>query len=198
MPMKYGTRVALTAILGVIFAITPLLAYKIKSRADADPKFDFHGVKTWAWAADGPGDVKMARSSEDNPKQLLAIFGPTVVDSVVKELGAHGLTQVDLAKADIRVHYYVLVTVGFEAQTMGQFLPPVVEWGIPPFAPVTQSLSTIQTGSIVLDVLSAKLDRVVWRGISQTEIEKLKNDDERKQVIRDAVKDLVTKKFPKI
>lgn len=195
--MRYGTRLAIATSLMAIVMVAPLLASKIKSRGDADPTFDFKGIRSWAWAADGPGDVKMARSSQDDPKALLAIFGPTVVESVVKELGARGLSQVDPADAPLKMHYYVLVTVGFEAQTLGQFLPPITDWGLAPFAPVTQSLNVIQTGSIVLDAVSSKLNRVVWRGISQTEIEKLKNDDERKQVIRDAVKDLVSKKFPK-
>jgi hypothetical protein len=189
--------VALATSLMAIVMVAPLLASKIKSRGDADPTFDFKGIRSWAWAADGPGDVKMARSSQDDPKALLAIFGPTVVESIVKELGARGLSQVDPSDAPLKMHYYVLVTVGFEAQTLGQFLPPITDWGLAPFAPVTQSLNVIQTGSIVLDAVSSKLNRVVWRGISQTEIEKLKNDDERKQVIRDAVKDLVSKKFPK-
>jgi hypothetical protein len=197
MSMRYGTRLALATSLAAILMVAPLLASKIKSTGNADPNFDFKGIHSWAWAADGPGDVKMARSSQDDPKALLAIFGPTVVESVVKELGARGLSQVDPADAPLKMHYYVLVTVGFEAQTMGQFLPPIADWGIPPFTPMTQSLNIIQTGSIVLDAVSSKLNRVVWRGVSQTEIEKLKNDDERKQVIRDAVKDLVSKKFPK-
>jgi hypothetical protein len=195
--MRHGTRLALATSLMAIIMVAPLLAAKIKSRGDADPTFDFKGIRSWAWAADGPGDVKMARSSQDDPKALLAIFGPTVVESVVKELGARGLNQVDAAEAPLKMHYYVLVTVGFETQTMGQFLPPITDWGLAPFAPITQSMNIIQTGSIVLDAVSSKLNRVVWRGISQTEIEKLKNDDERKQVIRDAVKDLVSKKFPK-
>jgi hypothetical protein len=31
------------------------------------------------------------------------------------------------------VHYYVLVSVGMDAQVVGQFLPPITEWGVPPF-----------------------------------------------------------------
>ena len=62
------------------------------------------------------------------------------------ELGLRGLTLVSAGQPDIRIHYYLLVTVGMDAQVMGQFLPPVPEWGVPPFAPATQSLKHRHAG----------------------------------------------------
>jgi hypothetical protein len=53
----------------------------------------------------------------------------------------------------------------------------------------------MQTGSIVLDAVSTKLDRVVWRGIAQSEIEQTNTDAERNARIREAVRDLI-KKLP--
>jgi hypothetical protein len=78
---------------------------------------------------------------------------------------------------------------------MGQFLPAVPMWGVPPFAPATSSLNIIQRGSIVLDAVSTSLARVIWRGVAQTDIDKIKNDAERDRIIRDSVRDLV-KRLP--
>ena len=55
---------------GVVAATVCVGAAKIKTRADADPKFDFKTVHTWAWHKDGPGEVKMARISQDDPAAI--------------------------------------------------------------------------------------------------------------------------------
>jgi hypothetical protein len=179
---------------GVIAATVCVAAAKIKTRADSDPKFDFKIVRTWAWHQDGPGEVKMAVSSKDDPAAIQRRVGPTIVDSITKELGSRKLTM-DQTAPDLRFHYYLLITVGFDTQTTGQFLPAVPEWGIPPFNGATMSYNIMQTGSIVLDAISTKLDRVVWRGVAQSEIEQANSDEERNARIREAVRDLI-KKLP--
>ena len=64
--------------------------------------------------------------------------------------------------------YYLLLTTNMTAQTMGQFLPATLQWGLPPFPPATQALEVMNQGSLVLD-LSAKQD-IVWRGVAQAKL----------------------------
>ena len=97
---------------------------------------------------------------------------------------------------DLRFHYYLLVTVGFDTQTMGQFLPAVPLWGLPPFAPQTSALSIIQQGSLVLDAVSPAAGRVVWRCIAQTEIQTERTPEQRDKRLREVVRELV-KRFPR-
>ena len=52
--------------------------------------------------------------------------------------------------------YYVLVTVGSNSQDMGQFLPANAQYGVPMFAPATQSLNIYPQGTLVLDVGAPK------------------------------------------
>jgi len=187
-------RAIAVACAGAIAATLTVGAARIKVHADADPAFDFRTVRTWAWHDDGPGEVKMARSADDDPAPIQRRFGPTIADAVAHELAARKLTLVTDAP-DVRAHYYLLITVGFDTQQRGQFLPSVPAWGVPPFAPATMSYSIIQTGSIVLDVTSTRLARVVWRGVAQTEIEQQRSDEERDVRVREAIRDLI-KKFP--
>lgn len=168
---------------------------KIKTQAQGDPKFDFSPVKTWAWDPAGGGDVLLARAADDDPAVIKKRVDPVITAAVERELTGRGLARVTTGSPDITVHYYLLVTVGFATQEMGQFLPAVPLWGVPPFAPSTSSLNIIQRGSIVLDAVSTSLARVVWRGVSQTDIDKIKNDAERDRVINESVRDLV-KKLP--
>jgi hypothetical protein len=185
------------AVAMMVVALTiGLAAAKVKSRADYDHSFDFKGVQTWAWDASGPGDVKMARSADDDPEVVRRRIEPTLVAAVEKELADRGLKKAATGEPDIRVHYYALVTVGFATQTVGQFLPAVPEWGVPPYVPATSSFDIIQRGSIVLDVVSTRLARVVWRGIAESDIDEIKDDAEREALIRKAVGDLV-RKLPK-
>jgi len=180
----------------LLIVVVATLAAKVKVRADQDKQFDFKSVQTWGWDATEAGDVKMARSSEDDPAPIKRRFGPTIVDAVARELAARGLEAASAGTPDLRFHYYLLVTVGTETQTLGQFLPTVPEWGLPPFAPQATSFNIIQTGSLVLDAVSEKAGRVVWRGIAQTEIDEMRSDAQRDTRIGEVVRELV-KRFPR-
>jgi hypothetical protein len=187
---------ALAAAVAVLCSVT-LSAGKIKVKVQADPKFDGAGLRTWAWAADGPGQVIMARSSKDDPAPIEKTFGPTIVDAIAKELGSRGLTTAERDAADLQAHYYLLIAVGFNTQQFGQFLPAVPEWGIPPFQGGNQAYEIISTGSLVLDLISKSAKRIVWRGIAQAELEQENTDEKRHERIREAVHDLLLK-YPKV
>ncbi len=176
-------------------AVVVLQGAKIKTRAESDPTFNFRELKTWAWDADGAGDVIMARASGDDPAPVKERVDPVLVAAVAHELGLRGLTLASAGQPDIRIHYYLLVTVGMDAQVMGQFLPAVPEWGVPPFAPATQSLNIVTRGSLVLDCVSTSLSRIVWRGVAQTDIDIARSETERDAIIRDAAHELI-KRIP--
>lgn len=184
-------------ILAILAAASTLYAAKVNTRTDQDKQFDFKNVRTWGWDVEEAGDVKMARAAGDDPAPIKKQYGPTIVDAVSRELTERGLTAATpSATPDLRFHYYLLVTVGFDTQTLGQFLPAVPEWGLPPFAPQTTAFSIIQQGSLVLDAVSPAAGRVVWRGIAQTEIELERTDEQRHKRLREIVHELV-RRFPR-
>jgi len=184
------------SLLWLLIAAVATLSAKVKVRADQDKQFDFKSVQTWGWDATEAGDVIMARSSEDDPAPIKQRFGPTIVDAVARELTARGLKAAPAGTPDLRFHYYLLVTVGTETQHLGQFLPAVTNWGLPPFIPQATSFNIIQTGSLVLDAVSEKAGGVVWRGIAQAEIDEMRTDPQRDARLGEAVRELV-KKFPR-
>jgi Domain of unknown function (DUF4136) len=193
--MNIKLTCAVTAVAAVLCS-GALSAAKIKINVQSAPKYDGAGLKTWAWATDGPGQVIMARSSKDDPAPIEKTFGPTMVDAIAKEMGARGLTAGDVKTADVHAHYYLLIAVGFNTQQFGQFLPAVPEWGIPPFSGGNQAYEIISTGSLVLDLISTSAKRIVWRGIAQAEIDSEKTDEQRHARIREAVHELM-QKYPK-
>src|SRR5262245_1079285 len=131
-------------------------------------EFDFKGVRTWAWNPQGLGEVKMARTQEDDPEYMRKRAEPVIAEAVAAEMTRRGLQQATSAP-DVVAKYYLLLSTGTSAQELGQFLPATTQWGVPPFAPATQSLEVMNQGSLVLD-LTAK-DMVVWRGVAQAKIQ---------------------------
>ena len=69
----------------------------------------------------------------------------------------------------------------------------MTQWGVPPYAPATQSLEMMNHGSLVLDI-TAK-DVIVWRGVADAKIKRETENVKREKLIREAVRDLL-KDFP--
>jgi hypothetical protein len=161
---------------------------------DYDKKFSFVGLRTWAWHPDGAGDVRLAVSSQDDPKKVAARVDPIIVPAVEREMTARGFARAT-AGADLYVHYYVLATVTQTAQLQGQFLGAVPEWGIPMFAPTTTSLDIYPVGTLILDLTSSPGKTIVWRGSAARKIDLERPDAQRRKVLEQAIRDLL-KQFP--
>jgi hypothetical protein len=172
----------------------PIAMAGVDVKIDFDKAFDFRAADTWAWHPDGAGEVKMARTQDDDPEAMRARAEPVIVEAVAAELSRRGL-QFTPGMPDVFVTYYLLLTLGMSAQTVGQFIPATPEWGLPPFTAATQSLDLRNQGSLVLDV-SAE-GRVVWRGVAQAKIKLDTTDEKRRALVREAVRDLLRSYPPK-
>jgi hypothetical protein len=183
-----------TLALAVIVALSiHLVVEAVDVKAEFDKTFNFKTVRTWGWNPAGAGAVRMARTADDDPEAMKQRVDPLIRDAMTTEMTRLGLTHAASAP-DLTVTYYLLLSTGASAQEMGQFLPATVDWGLPMFAPATQSLEFVNRGSLVLD-LSAK-DTIVWRGIAQAKIELRSTDKQREALLRESVRDLL-KKYPK-
>ena len=168
----------------------------VSVKVEHDKTFNFKAVRTWAWSPAGAGDVRMARTKDDDPDAMKKRMEPIILEVVAAEMTRNGLKEAAPGSAapDITVAYFVLLSTNMSAQTVGQFLPATVSWGLPPFAPATQSLTVMNQGSLVID-LSANAT-VVWRGVAEAKIEIGTDEKRREAVVREAVRDLL-RKYPK-
>lgn len=169
-------------------------AAKTDIRFDYDKTFSFAGLRLWTWHPDGAGDVRLAVSSLDDPARVARRVDPVIIPSVEREMTARGFARV-ADGAEVYVHYYVLATVRQSAQTQGQFLPAVPEWGLPPFAPMTTALNIYPVGTLIIDVTSVAGKTIVWRGAAERTIDLERPDDQRRKVLERAIHDLL-KRFP--
>jgi len=184
-------RVAFAIAAGVIVAVHTIAA-AVKVHVDVDKTFDFRPAATWAWAVPTAGHVIVGRTPNDDPDVIQRLAEPVIMDAVITEMQTRGMSHTLDAPA-VTLKYYLLLTLGTSAQTIGQFLPPVAQWGVPPFNPSTQSLKVIEQGSLVLDVFSK--DAVVWRGAGAAEIKPGLPPDKRAALIREAVRQII-RRYP--
>jgi uncharacterized protein DUF4136 len=189
MTTRLTSATARLAIVMVLAWAAPAV-FAIDVKIDHDKSFDFKGAQTWTWSTK-PGDVKMARTQEDDPEAMRKIAEPVIMSAVASEMTKRGLKQAP--DAPLVVTYYLLLSINQSAQTVGQFLPAVTQWGVPPYAPATQSLELMNYGSLVLD-MTAK-NAIVWRGVANAKIKFEAEDSKRQELIREAVRDLL-RKFP--
>jgi hypothetical protein len=167
---------------------------RVDVRVEFDKSFDFKSVHTWAWNPAAPGVVKMARTVEDDPEAMRARAEPIIIDAVTSMMKQRKL-QPATAAPDLTVTYYLLLTSGMSAQTIGQFLPATTGWGLPPFAQATQSLEMVDQGSLVIDLSAAKT--VVWRGVAQARIKLDADAKRRESLLRESVRDLLRRYPPR-
>ncbi len=176
---------------GLLVAVLPGNA-AVKARVDFDKTFDFKQVRTWSWNSNGAGQVIVARTQQDDPKEIQSRAEPIIFDTVTAELPRRGI-KAATSTPDVTLMYYLLLTVGSSSQTLGQFLPSTAQWGLPLFAPSTTSITMVEQGSLVLDFSSN--GRVVWRGVGEAKIDMDMDQKKRNQLLRDGVRELL-KRFP--
>jgi hypothetical protein len=185
---------AIALALAVITLTGPVTHARVDVKIAFDKAFNFKPVRTWNWRPGGPGEVKMARTQTDNPEAAARIAEPIIVDAVTIEMERRKLQKV-ASDPDMTVAYFLLLTTNMSTQTVGQFIPPVMDWGLPLFPPATQSLKVLNQGSLVLD-LSAR-GTVVWRGVAEAKIKMDASGKQREAVLREAVRDLLRRYPPK-
>jgi hypothetical protein len=185
-------RRILAGLLMLALSVTAALAGP-KVQVQRDKEFDFATLKTWTWNPSGPGEVKVVVTADSKSEPVKHTYEPVIMKSVEDELARRGLTQASGTPPDFTMTYYVLITAATASQEMGQFLPAVTYYGVPPFAPQTTSLSIYPKGTLVLDVATPEPRHVVWRAVAQAEIDLDKTDAQRSARLRDIVRDVLGK-----
>ena len=179
------TLAAIATVAAVIVLAEPTHA-RVDVKIDFDKNFNFQAVRTWRFDPAGNGEVKMARTQKDDPDAVKVI-----VESINTEMQRLKLQTADTP--DLIVRYFLLLVTDQTAQTMGQFLPGTVSWGLPPFLQSTQSLQVMNQGALVIDLAGG--GNVVWRGVAQAKLKMDTDFKKREAMLREGVRDLL-KRFP--
>lgn len=143
-----------------------------KVKVEKDPEADFAVYKTYAWQ-------KGLNAAYEN------------IQRVIEKNVERELTQVELAKADKDQAdlYVVSYTLGEQLQgTLGGFYrQPDWAWGI-----ITVENRLITKGTLVVDLVDVKENKVVWRGVAQGNVA---NTEQAVRVIEQVTKKMF-RKYP--
>ena len=180
-------RTVVALVLGMAVASQSGIA-AVKVRTHVDPAFDVGKMRTWAWQTPAPGKVILARTQDEVVEAVRRRAEPVIMAVAGPQMLRRGF-EPSSGAPDLTLTYYLLLSIGASAQTLGQFLPSVAQWGVPPFAPVSTSLELVEQGSLVIDI-SAK-GVVVWRGIAEAKIDFDRDQREREALLREAVEEIL-------
>jgi hypothetical protein len=145
---------------------------------DYDTTENFQRLHTWAWAptppqADG-GGAPMAPSSLTHERIRAAIQ---------QELTRKGFAKVSEREADFMVLHHAVIGRHIEVDPYGS------GWG--------EDIRTYDEGTIVVDIISSKDKKLIWRGTAKGAIDPDLTPDERNSRIQDAVRQILEKFPPK-
>jgi len=154
--------------LGLLFGAIVLTACATMNiGAYRDGQIDFGRYHSWRWAAADALPVGDARLDHN------AFFRDRLEGAVDRELAARGLTQAFTGTADLAVHFHINVAQRFDASAMEAERGSCIALDCRP------RVVSYEAGTLVLDVVDARTDRLVWRGWAQDGIAGVFDDQAR-------------------
>lgn len=145
---------------------------------DYDPGLDFSRLKTWAWAPQLP-----QADGSSGPASVTSLTHERIRSAVEQRLGAMGYMRVDEQSADFWVQHYAAI-----GQRM--YVDPGYGWS-------GDDLRGHDQGSLIVDVITPKDKRLVWRGTARSAVDPELTPKERDAHIREAVKKILDEFPPK-
>ncbi len=144
--------------------------------ADYDPEADFSAYKTWSFTG---GKTNDERISKDLLESRLKTALPPA-------LAARGLTAAE--PGDLQVSYFAAVKEKIDIST---YPSTYRHWQGETY------VTKYDEGTLILDLVDAKDQRLVWRGIARDEVNLLAAPEEREAQLREAVTKLLEQYPPK-
>lgn len=184
----------LLAVLSVLFIVGCTTQPQVETDYQAD--FDFSSLKTF-------GVVETKQDSKESI--LVSPFTLSHIHSVLEsELGKRYQSAANGAKPDFVVSYHVVIEekidprsyndlYGFGYFGRGYRYP----YGSPYFYGPGSGVRVYNQGSLILDVVDARTDKPIWRGVSEKRLSRSMAPQQQREVLTGAVAEVLAK-FPPV
>jgi len=156
-------------------------------QSDFDPSANFSALKTYAWyEAEQPktGDIRL-----DNP-----MLDAQIRASIEKALNAREYNKVD-ADPDFQLVYHVVVSKELEVTTTSTPVYPSGYYGwryvAAPVWVERPAVYTYDQGTLIVDVIDARNQKMVWRGSIQAELNRTATPEQRAKRLDAAVTKMI-------
>jgi len=165
------------AFAAVLMACTVVAGQDVKT--NYMPGTNFAKYKTYRW---------VAIEGAQHPNQIVDAEIKQAVDA---QLAAKGLTKTDTEKADLYVGYQIAVDQ--EKQWNGYGMGGGIRWG----GMATATSSTINVGTLVLDMYDPVQKQLVWTGNATKTIDPSKSQEKNQKNLDKAMQKLLKNYPPK-
>jgi hypothetical protein len=185
--MIHTSRTLMTTAAAVMVLAGAAAAQKMEVKTHQDEKADFAAIRTYAWLPPAKA-IQNVPEEYSNPTLSQEALGPSIVAAVDRELTARGLVQADRETADVHVVYFAALTTGFSQSFLGEHYGYITGWGSPipqGLAPST-SLTAVEKGTVLVDIVHRASKRAIWRGTAVTRIDQELTLEKRVQRINEA------------
>ena len=180
------TRLRYSAMLVLGLALAGCSTFMIDT--DYDPDADFSAFQTYDWA---PAESE----SPKDPRVQNDLLEGRVHDAVDAELSSRGFTRVaEGATPDFWITYHAGVEAKIDVTTIQQAYPyyrGYSRWG----GYSETYVRNYDEGTLILDVIDPKTERLVWRGSAQAQVQDRSTPERREKRVRDAVHAILAR-FP--
>ena len=151
----------------VVAAVASGCAAAINVSSHRGPDVDWSGYRTFEWA---PPD---ALPTVDPRLDANPVFSDRMHGAVAAGLIEHGWTAAAGNTADVFIHYHANVTTRLDVARIDR------AYGSCPGGSCPGQTVEYDAGTLVLDFVDARTQRLIWRGWAQTELQELLRDPDR-------------------
>jgi hypothetical protein len=142
-------------------------AARMTVSSHVDPGLDWSRYRTFEWGpADAlpTGDVRL----EENPR-----FNDHVQGAVEKGLLATGLVLASTESPDLLIHYHANITKRIDVKHVDS------AYGYCSQVDCPDAVVHYEAGTLVLDIVDARTNKLIWRGWAQNSVDDVLNDSDR-------------------
>jgi hypothetical protein len=137
---------------------------------------DFAQYRTYDW---GPAD---ALPTGDPRLDKNPFFQDHVQGSIERQLAGKGLKRADLGMPDLLIHYHASISQRIDVNRVDS------KYGYCAAGDCQSAVTEHEAGTLVVDIVDARTNRVIWRGWAQDSVEGvLDNEDRMERQINEAV-----------
>jgi len=133
-----------------------------------DRELDFTRYRTFAW---GPAD---ALPAGDPRLERDAFFQDHIQGAIERQMAAKGFERAAVGGVpDLRVHFHAVIDRRLDVDELDY------QRGYCPGSDCRSGVSEYEEGTLVIDLIDARTNRLVWRGWSQGSVEGVLDNEDR-------------------
>jgi len=176
-------------VMGLMLLVAMSGCSTLEITSDFDPAANFSSFKTFGWEPNHPQVTGNPRL--DNP-----LLSKRIKHAVEKVLTAKGFSLAGSdTKPDFYIAYHVALNEKVSVSSMNNYYGYAPGWGWNYAYAGGVDVYQYEQGSLMLDIVDAATNQLVWRGSAQAEVDQYAKDEKKDKLLNSAVSGMLAK-FP--